>query len=290
MNMKKTLIAVSLIATLGLTSCGISFNSENTSTTEKTTEATTEEETTEETSEDATEDTTKKSRKDKEATTEASTEDTTEKTTDKEDTTKEDTTKASSSAADVKPVEGLSENYADLENRSFAYNGKVFTLGESTLQDLIDGGVPFKESDLNNKDNNVNKNHSTSYYNVDITDFSHLQVDFTNFTDGNLSEKECVLTTARWYSIYVPNSSYDDKRNADIEDDLAEAQTIIQFAFPITMKKSELLEKCPDGEADDYNNVDYKIDSTKYYGKSGYHFEFSDDSDQLEDVSISYLP
>lgn len=41
------------------------------------------------------------------------------------------------------PVAGLSENYADLENRSFAYNGQIFTLGESTLQDLIDGGFPF---------------------------------------------------------------------------------------------------------------------------------------------------
>ncbi|MDO4304486.1 MAG: hypothetical protein Q4D94_11275, partial [Bacillota bacterium] len=60
------------------------------------------------------------------------------------------------------PVAGLSDNYADLENRSFAYNGKLFTLGTSTLQDLIDGGIPFEENDLNNKGNNVNKNYETS--------------------------------------------------------------------------------------------------------------------------------
>ena len=31
---------------------------------------------------------------------------------------------------DFVKVEGLSDNYADLDNRSFAYNGKVFTLGK----------------------------------------------------------------------------------------------------------------------------------------------------------------
>ena len=41
---------------------------------------------------------------------------------------------------DFTPVEGLSDKYVDFENRSFAYNGKVFKLGESTLKNLIDGG------------------------------------------------------------------------------------------------------------------------------------------------------
>ena len=48
---------------------------------------------------------------------------------------------------------GLSENYADLDNRSFVYNGKKFTLGESTLKDLIDGGIPFEQNSLNNSGN-----------------------------------------------------------------------------------------------------------------------------------------
>lgn len=52
---------------------------------------------------------------------------------------------------------GLSEEYADLDNRSFVYNGTKFTLGESTLKDLIDAGIPFGENDLNNSGNNVNK-------------------------------------------------------------------------------------------------------------------------------------
>ena len=45
---------------------------------------------------------------------------------------------------------GLSEKYVDMDNRSFVYNGKKFTLGESTLKDLVDGGIPFNENDLNN--------------------------------------------------------------------------------------------------------------------------------------------
>ena len=290
--MKKTLIAVSLIAILGLTSCGLNFggsDDDKTSATEKTTEATTEDET-EESTEDK-EDTTKKSRKDKdtEASTEASSDETTTTKADKTEPTKEDTTKTTSSA-EVKPVEGLSESYADLDNRAFAYDGKVFKLGESTYQDLIDAGLPFADKDLANKDNNVNKNYSTARITIDVTQYSHMQFEFTNFTDSNLTEKECVLSSVRWYPLYAPRTSYDDKRNADIEADIAESAKHVQFSFPLTLVKSDLLANAADGEEDNYNNVDYKIDSTKYYGKSGYHFEFVEEGDRLEDVTISYLP
>ena len=58
--------------------------------------------------------------------------------------------------------QGLSEKYADMDNRSFVYNGTKLILGESTLKDLIDAGIPFDESDLNNSGNNVNVNYETA--------------------------------------------------------------------------------------------------------------------------------
>ena len=71
--------------------------------------------------------------------------------------------------------QGLSEKYADMDNRSFVYNGTKLILGESTLKDLIDAGIPFDESDLNNSGNNVNVNYETERYqasmNAEISEY-----------------------------------------------------------------------------------------------------------------------
>ena len=204
--MKKKLLAIALVAMMGLTACGKSESSEKSE--KKKTETTTEAETT--TEEETTEAETTTT---EEATTEAVT--TTEKSDEKDEDKDKDEKKS-----DPKPVEGLSENYADLDNRSFAYDGKVFTVGENTLQDLVDAGVPFKESDAANFDNNVNKNHSTAWYSIKISDYSSLQFQFSNYTDSNLKEKECVLSYARWFTIYTPLSTFEEDRNKDIAADL----------------------------------------------------------------------
>lgn len=93
---------------------------------------------------------------------------------------------------------GLSENYADLDNRSFVYNGKKFTLGESTLKDLIDGGIPFEQNSLNNSGNNVNKNYETDRYTADINDYVTMQFMFGNFTDSEQKAEDCVLSYVRY--------------------------------------------------------------------------------------------
>ena len=127
----------------------------------------------------------------------------------------EEETTVKAEADDFVPVEGLSEKYGDLENRSFSYKGKIFKLGESTLQDLIDGGIPFKESELNNIGNNVNKNYETGTYNVKINDNVSMQFQFINITDSNITESEALLSYVRWYALHVPQSDYDESRNAE---------------------------------------------------------------------------
>lgn len=188
-------------------------------------------------------------------------------------------------------VAGLSENYADLEKRCFAYNGQIFTLGESTLQDLIDGGIPFRERDLNNVGNNVNRNYGTGRYTVEINDYVSMQFAFTNTTDTNLTEAECLLSSVRWYPLYVPQSSYDESRNEEIITSINDAAKTVCFSFPLTLTKEQLLENNSDAtEINEYNEVSYKIDSEMYLGNSGYYFKFNKNTNQLEDVTISWLP
>lgn len=189
------------------------------------------------------------------------------------------------------PVAGLSENYADLENRCFAYNGQIFTLGESTLQDMIDAGIPFDDGDLNNAGNNVNSNYETSRYNVEINNYAHMQFTFINTTENSLTEAECPLSLVRWYTIYVPNPDYEDSLNEEITGLIRDAGNYVCFSFPLTLTKEQLLENNNDAtEIDEYNKVSYKIDSEVYMGNSGYTFKFNRDTDQLEDVTVSWLP
>lgn len=192
---------------------------------------------------------------------------------------------------DFTPVEGLSDKYVDFENRSFAYNGKVFKLGESTLKDLIDGGIPFDESDLNNKGNNVNKNYETSRYTADINKYVYLQFKFVNITGDTLTEEECLLSYVRINYLYVPQPDYDVERNARITESILDAAKTVCFSFPATLTKEQLLENNSEGaEQDDYNNVDYRIKSEVYMGRSGYHFKFDKTTNQLADMAMDWLP
>lgn len=189
------------------------------------------------------------------------------------------------------PVEGLSKNYVDMEKRCFAYDGKIFTLGENTLQDLIDGGLPFDENELNNTGNNVNKNYETANYNARINDYVSLQLTFLNNTDSNITEAECLLCNVRWYVLYVPHDDYDDSMNEEIINNLNDASEHVCFSFPLTLTKDQLLENNKDAtEITDTNYVKYRVDSEVYMGSSGYNFEFDRTTDQLKEVNISWLP
>jgi len=211
--------------------------------------------------------------------------------TETEEVTETAETTAVTESEEFTPVEGLSENYADLENRCFAYNGKIFTLGECTLKDLIDVGIPFRESELNNKGNNVNSNYETSTYTAEINDYVSMQFIFMNTTKDNITEEECLLHSVRWYSLFVPQSDYEDSLNEEIISAINDAANYVCFSFPLTLTKEELLENNSDTtEEDEYNHVEYKADAEVYYGSSGYRFEFNSNTNQLKEVTISWLP
>lgn len=192
---------------------------------------------------------------------------------------------------DFTPAEGLSDKYIDFENRAFAYNGTVFKLGESTLKDLIDGGIPFDERDLNNKGNNVNVNYESNRYTAEINDYVTMQFKFVNITDETLTEEECLLSYIRFYYLYVPQPNNDAERNALITESIFDAADVVCFSFPATLTKEQLLENCSEGaEQDDYNHVEYRISSEVYLGSSGYYFSFDKETNQMKEVTISWLP
>lgn len=193
------------------------------------------------------------------------------------------------------PVAGLSDDYADLENRCFAYKGQIYTLGESTLQDLIDGGVPFEESALNNIGNNVNSNYETDRYDVEINDYVHMQFSFVNTTETNITEADCVLHLVRWSPLYVPQPDYEEILNEEIARLINDASDDVCFSFPLTLTKEQLLENNANAteineEYSHANTVNYRVDSEVYMGESGYTFIFNKKTDQLQDVTISWLP
>ena len=174
--------------------------------------------------------------------------------------------------------------------RQFVYNGKKFTLGESTLKDLIDGGIPFEQNSLNNSGNNVNKNYETDRYTAEINDYVTMQFMFGNFTDGEQKAEDCVLSYVRYSHLFVPNPDYDASMNAEISEMMLDGAKQVNFSFPTTITKDQLLEKCSENAEVDGKIVKYSVDSEVYMGSSGYTFEFDDTTGQLKEVRISWLP
>lgn len=210
--------------------------------------------------------------------------------TDDDDVGKESTEFTMPVYEDFTLESGLSESYADLDNRAFVYNGKKFTLGKSTLKDLIDGGIPFEENSVNNSGNNVNKNYETDRYTARINDYVTMQFMFGNFTDSEQKAEDCVLTYIRYSHLYVPHPDYEASMNAEISEMMLDGAKQVNFSFPTTITKDQLLEKCDENAEEDGKVVKYTVDSEVYMGSSGYTFEFDDTTGQLKEVTISWLP
>lgn len=89
-----------------------------------------------------------------EAETEAETDEATEAETTEEAT--EETTEESDTDSDASTgSREIDENLINFDKMSFMINGYECILGETTLQDLIDAGVPFTENSLADANNNI---------------------------------------------------------------------------------------------------------------------------------------
>lgn len=202
----------------------------------------------------------------------------------KESTTESSSSSSSSSAAEKKETTTAAagftaKNYADLDNMEFAINGKVYRVGETTLQTLIDDGVPFEQNSLNNAGNNVNPNASSSTFNVVVGDYWNLQLTVSNFTETAAAAKDLPIS-----DLYFPLKK--DR-----------TQDVLTFAFPFDVTMDALKANAGEPtEVDHYEAEDgytsdgllYEYDSSKYFGQGGYEFEFI--RGQFDGVFMKYLP
>lgn len=196
-----------------------------------------------------------------------------------ETTVPETTAPETEATAEGGSAETPSGKYVDLNNMQFTINGKTYTLGKTTLQELIDDGVPFDEDDLANAGNNLNKNSQSQGFRIELDDYWSAQVYVLNDTDGNKVTSECYVN-----EVYLP--VHQDK-----------TQDILSFAFPLNLTMDEL--KANAGEPTEVRHYDgdngyytdtleYILESTKYYQDGGYTFEFT--KGELKYVTVEYMP
>lgn len=169
--------------------------------------------------------------------------------------------------------------WINFDNMQFAINGKAYTLGVTTLQELIDDGVPFNENDLADAGNNVKPNYQSAGFKIKLDEYWTAQVYVGNYTDQNAAAKDLPIV-----EVYFPNNS--DK-----------TQDILSFAFPINLTEDQLLEKCGEPNEKDLggleseygtNSYEYVKESEIYYSDSKYDFDFV--KGQLRYLYMTYIP
>ena len=177
----------------------------------------------------------------------------------------------------------LSKKYADLDNRSFKYDGHLYTLGVSKLQDFLDNGVVFNEEDDYDKVFQRKLTGDLSfdrfYYTVNEGDDGFF---FVNPVDSNVPKRDCILAI-------VECNSFDDVRKGK--------DNKFSFAFPLTLTKDMLFKnsgeptgRLPEFDGNQIYSYLYNVASENFpEHESGYNFLFYDDV-TLGGVSISWLP
>ena len=169
--------------------------------------------------------------------------------------------------------------FVNLDNMEFAINGKVYKISETTLQTLIDDGVPFDEDDIMNANNNINGNSESQGFGIDLAEYWSAQVYVLNSTDENKTIAECPIS-----KVYLPVNQ--DK-----------TQNILELSIPLDITEETLIAQA--GEPtdrseyfgdDDYVSIglEYKRDSDVYIGDWGYDIEFI--NNELRYVTIDYMP
>jgi hypothetical protein len=169
-------------------------------------------------------------------------------------------------------------DYVNIEHMTFYINGKEYVLGQTTLQELIDDGVPFESESLDNAANNIDKNTQSSGFKIELGEYWTAQVYVLNESDEGKPANELYVN-----EVYLPNHP-------------DESQNILSFTFPLNMTEEQLRTNA--GEPTDFSEYDdddytqhtlkYTQDGEKYYGDCGYKFEFT--NGELKYITMTYLP
>ncbi|MBR3082666.1 MAG: hypothetical protein IKH06_07435 [Clostridiales bacterium] len=216
--------------------------------------------------------------------TEKTTEKTTEETTSEETTEETTTTTESETEATEAKREEFSGKVVDFDDMHFYVKGKKYTLGKSTLQEMIDDGVPFEESDLKKVDQKIKKNQRqlTGGFRIRLDKFWSALVYVMNVEDDEKTLAESVI-----YRISVPSLDQNYKNEANLT-----------FDFPLNITMDELVKNAGEPaegnkKHNDYDNYhtdtfSYKQKSKKFLGSKAFNFDFK--NDVLNKVELDYIP
>ena len=177
-------------------------------------------------------------------------------------------------------AEGLSDIYADLDNRSFVLNGHLITLGVTTFGEMYDMGFTFKNYDEERLAEEVGPASDADddvHGSLQIEGGGGISCDFMNLTGSTVTKRDCVLTHV---SIVLDGSAADSSVGCELH-----------LAFPFDMTREDLIANSgePTEIDEELDRVDYMVDSTMFDGEdSGYKFFF--ENDVLCEVHIGYLP
>ena len=168
--------------------------------------------------------------------------------------------------------------YVNFDEMNFYVNGKKFTLGKTTLQEMIDAGVPFDPEDLQNANNNVKSNSESDCFKIMIGDYYYARVYFMNDTEDGKPATACFA--------HEISFRYDDP------------QDVVTFDFPfdITMDSLKANSGEPSEEPFHYDGGDgyysdtlkYTKESERYYNDSVYEFDFV--KGEFDSIRMTYIP
>ena len=193
-----------------------------------------------------------------------------EQTEEKTETSEENTATASTEDA-TEAVTGSAPagEWVNFSDMHFYVNGKKYTFGKSTLQDLIDDGVPFDENDMEKFDNDIPKNSESYSFRITLGEYWSASIMVLNNTEQEKKAKDCVIS-----SLF-----YNTKKD--------QTQNVISFDWPLTLSQEELLATLgepddkfhyPDETAEDQSYVSDKYtwqqESEQYIGYKKYVFEY----------------
>ena len=165
---------------------------------------------------------------------------------------------------------------------NFYINGQKFTLGKTTLQDMIDAGVPFKDGELEDAKNNLKSKYQSAPFKVDIGKGFSCFIYVFNDTDSGRPSNECYVNEVTFYGSYTKG----------------ETQNVLTFDFPLNVTIEDLKANAGDPTEKPYHNEDdpkfiadyleWTKQGKKYMNRNRYRFEFY--NYELRNVTITYFP
>ena len=119
------------------------------------------------------------------------------------------TTSESETSGDGTTASGVAPSgasYVNFDEMNFYIKGKKYTLGKTTLQDLIDDGVPFEDGELEDAKNNLKSKYQSSYIklNPGVKGY-YVWIQVFNETDSGMARHRISLlsislSTLQWIS------------------------------------------------------------------------------------------